>query len=274
MAGTERVFEIIDEAEESPDPQDAIDIGRPGGRVAFQDVSFEYVPGRPVLLGIDFEVEPGTSIALVGPTGAGKTTIVNLLARFYDVTGGAILIDGRDIRACTRDSLRQCFGIVLQDTYLFAGTIRENIAYGRPDATEAEIIEAAIAANADHFIRRFPDGYRTVLTESGTNLSQGQRQLIAISRAVLSDPAILILDEATSNVDTRTEFHLQEAMLKLMKGRTSFIIAHRLSTIRDAGRILVVDDGTIVMEGTHNELVGREGIYRNMYESQTRGIKT
>ena len=272
LAGAERVFEIIDEAEEAADPPHAVPLESPRGEVTFDQVSFAYVPEVTVLHGVSFTAPPGSATALVGPTGAGKTTIVNLLARFYDVSSGRILIDGRDIRDYTRDSLQRCFGVVLQDTYLFAGSIRDNIAYGNPTATDAEIRASAEAANADHFIRRFPDGYDTRLTESGSNLSQGQRQLIAIARAVLSDPTILILDEATSNVDTRTELRIQEAMLALTRDRTSFIIAHRLSTIRDADRILVVDDGTIIEEGTHTTLAAHPGVYRDMYESQTRDI--
>jgi ATP-binding cassette subfamily B multidrug efflux pump len=273
VAGAERVFEVIDETEELPDGPHAVAVGRPAGHVVFDRVSFEYVPGVTVLHGISFAAPPGSATALVGPTGAGKTTIVNLLARFYEISDGRILIDGRDLRDYTRDSLRRCFGIVLQDTYLFGATIRDNIAYGNPAASEAQVVVAAVAANADHFIRRFHNGYDTMLTESGANLSQGQRQLLAIARAVLADPAILILDEATSNVDTRTELHIQEAMLALMRGRTSFIIAHRLSTIRDADRILVIDAGRMAMEGTHADLLTRPGVYREMYESQQRGVQ-
>ena len=216
--------------------------------------------------------EEGSHTALVGPTGAGKTTIVNLLTRFYDVTDGRILIDGRDIREYTRDSLRKCFGIVLQDTYLFSGTIKENIKYGKLDATDEEVAEAAAMANADVFIKRLPKGYDTVLSESGGNLSQGQRQLLAIARAILANPSILILDEATSSVDTRTELNIQEAMLKLMNGRTSFIIAHRLSTIRDADTIMVIDGGEIVEKGSHDSLIEKKGTYYNMYFNQFKNI--
>ncbi|HBF77843.1 MAG TPA: multidrug ABC transporter ATP-binding protein, partial [Clostridiaceae bacterium] len=223
--------------------------------VVFENVSFGYNKDNLIIKNISFDVKEGSTIALVGPTGAGKTTIVNLLTRFYDVSDGRILIDGEDIRNYSRDSLRQCFGIVLQDTYLFSGTIKENIRYGKLDATDEEIMNAAVMANADVFIRRLPKGYDTVLSESGSNLSQGQRQLLAIARAILSNPSILILDEATSNVDTRTELHIQEAMIKLMEGRTSFIIAHRLSTIRHADTIMVIDDGRIKEKGNHDCLI-------------------
>ncbi|MBI4978022.1 MAG: ABC transporter ATP-binding protein [Spirochaetes bacterium] len=268
VAGAERVFEIIDEQEEPSDPKDAVSLTTPRGDVVFTDVSFGYRPDVPVLKNISFTAPSGSDTALVGPTGAGKTTIVNLLARFYDVTEGSIFIDGRDIRDYTRDSLRRCFGIVLQDTYLFSGTVRENIRYGRLDATDAEVEHAALMANADIFIRRLPNGYETALTESGGSLSQGQRQLITIARAILADPCILILDEATSSVDTRTELHIQEAMRKLMRGRTSFIIAHRLSTIRDADVIMVIDNGIIVERGHHDELMKEPGVYQTMYLSQ------
>jgi ATP-binding cassette, subfamily B, multidrug efflux pump len=242
--------------------------------VVFEDVSFGYRTDVSVLRNVSFEAKEGSTIALVGPTGAGKTTIVNLLARFYDVTSGRILIDGRDIRDYTRDSLRSCFGIVLQDTYLFSGSIRENIRYGKLSASDTEVETAAVMANADVFIKRLPKGYDTILTESGSNLSQGQRQLLAIARAILADPTILILDEATSSVDTRTELHIQEAMLKLMKSRTSFIIAHRLSTIRDADIIMVIDQGEIVEKGNHEELLTSGGVYSKMYFSQLRRTET
>lgn len=238
------------------------------GDVVFEGVCFGYRPDVPILKDISFEAHSGSSTALVGPTGAGKTTVVNLLARFYDITAGKILIDGRDIREYTRDSLRRNFGIVLQDTYLFSGTIRDNIRYGRLDASEEEIRQVAVMANADMFIQRLPHGYDTVLTESGGNLSQGEWQLLAIARAILAGPAILILDEATSNVDTRTELRIQEAMLKLMEGRTSFLIAHRLSTIQGADTIMVVKGGRIVERGNHHRLLEKNGVYRHMYFSQ------
>ena len=268
LAGAERVFEILEEAEEAPDPGHALPLDDPKGDVVFREVAFGYRPGVSVLSGIDFTAPAGSTTALVGPTGAGKTTIVNLLTRFYDVSKGSILLDGRDIRDYKRDSLRRCFGIVLQDTYLFSGTIRENILYGRPEASEADMVRAAVMANADAFIRSLPKGYDTRLSESGASLSQGQRQLLAIARVILTDPAILILDEATSSVDTRTELHIQEAMLTLMKGRTSFIIAHRLSTIRNADRIMVIDGGRIAESGSHRELLQAGGVYARMYESQ------
>lgn len=272
VAGAERVFEILDENEEPEDKADAIQLENPKGHVTFDNVSFGYRSDVLILKDINFDVEGGSNIALVGPTGAGKTTIVNLLARFYDVSDGRILIDGKDIREYSRDSLRKCFGIVLQDTYLFSGTIKENIRYGRLDATDDEVYKAAAMANADYFIRRLPDGYNTILSESGGNLSQGQRQLLAISRAILANPSILILDEATSSVDTRTELRIQEAMLKIMKERTSFIIAHRLSTIRDADTIMVIDGGSIVEKGNHSELIDSNGVYHNMYFSQFKNM--
>ena len=253
LAGAERVFEILDEPEEPEDRPRAVTLENSRGHVVFEHVSFGYRPDIPILKDISFDARAGSRNALVGPTGAGKTTVVNLLARFYDITDGRILIDGRDIREYSRDSLRSCFGIVLQDTYLFSGTIKDNIRYGRLDATDEEIRMAAAMANADLFIQHLPLGYESMLTESGGNLSQGQRQLLAISRAILANPSILILDEATSNVDTRTELHIQEGMSKLMNGRTSFIIAHRLSTIRDADVIMVVDGGQIVERGSHDE---------------------
>ncbi|MDP4146420.1 MAG: ABC transporter ATP-binding protein [Bacillota bacterium] len=268
VAGAERVFDIIDEKEEPEDSKAAVELKQPKGHVVFNKVSFGYRSGVPILKNINFQAPKGSSIALVGPTGAGKTTIVNLLTRFYDVTEGSISIDGRDIREYTRDSLRKCFGIVLQDTYLFSGTIRENIKYGRLDAVDEEMERAAAMANADVFIKRLPKGYDTVLSESGSNLSQGERQLLAIARAILSNPSILILDEATSSVDTRTELNIQEAMLKLMKDRTSFIIAHRLSTIRDADTIMVIDHGEIVESGNHDELISQRGVYYSMYSNQ------
>lgn len=270
IASAERVFEILDEEEEAADVAGAKVIENPQGNVVFDNVTFGYRSDVPILKNISFEARQGSTIALVGPTGAGKTTIVNLLARFYDVTDGRILIDGNDIREYSRDSLRRCFGIVLQDTYLFSGTIKENIKYGRLDATDHEVEAAAAMANADVFIKRLPKGYDTPLSESGSNLSQGQRQLLAIARAILANPSIQILDEATSNVDTRTELNIQEAMLKLLKGHTSFIIAHRLSTIRDADTIMVIDGGEIVERGNHDTLINQGGAYHKLYFSQFR----
>jgi ATP-binding cassette subfamily B protein len=272
VAGAERVFEVLDEREEQKDSEGAKILENPKGHVVFENVSFGYRRDIKVLKDINFEAKPGSNIALVGPTGAGKTTIVNLLTRFYDVTSGRILIDGVDIEEYTRDSLRRCFGIVLQDTYLFSGTIKENIKYGKLDASDEEVEKAAAMVNADVFIKRLPKGYDTMLSESGSNLSQGQRQLLAIARAILADPPILILDEATSSVDTRTELHIQEAMLKLMEGRTSFIIAHRLSTIRDADTIMVIDKGQIMEQGNHEELITKQGIYNGMYFSQFKNL--
>jgi ATP-binding cassette subfamily B protein len=268
IASAERVFEAMDEAPEPVDPPDAIELKDIKGEVEFRDVSFSYEEGVPVLKDVSFHAKPGQTIALVGPTGAGKTTIVNLLTRFYDIDSGTILIDGIDIKKIKRTSLRSLLGIVLQDTYLFSESVRENIRYGRLDATDEEVEAAARLANAEQFILRLPKGYDTVLSEDGGDLSQGQRQLLAIARAILADPAILILDEATSSVDTRTEQHIQEAMLNLMKGRTSFVIAHRLSTIRKADIILVINDGEIIERGRHEQLLEKKGFYYNLYMSQ------
>jgi ATP-binding cassette, subfamily B, multidrug efflux pump len=273
VAGAERVFEILDEQEEPDDLQDAVVLDKPKGHVVFENVSFGYRGDVPILKNVSFESDIGSSTALVGPTGAGKTTIVNLLTRFYDVTEGRILLDGRDIREYTRDSLRSCFGFVLQDTYLFSGTIKENIKYGKPGASDKEVINAAKMANADAFIKRLPNQYETILSENGGNLSQGQRQLIAIARVILAKPAVLILDEATSSIDTRTELHIQEALLSLMEGRTSFIIAHRLNTIRDADRIMVIENGKIVEQGNHGELMGTQGRYYNMFFNQFKNVE-
>lgn len=273
MAGAERIFQLLDVRPDITDKPDAIEMPSIQGHVVFDHVHFSYVPGVPVLKDICLEAKPGQTIALVGPTGAGKTTIVNLLSRFYDVDSGRITIDGIDIRDVTQDSLRRQLGIVLQEPFLFSGTIMENIRYGRLDATDEEVIEAARLANADQFIRRLPDGYQTDISERGSNLSEGQRQLIAIARTILANPRILILDEATSSVDTRTEIHLQEALLKLMKGRTSFVIAHRLSTIRHADLVLVVHEGQIIERGTHEELLQKRGFYSQLYMSQFRRLE-
>ncbi len=268
VAGAERVFEINDQRPEVADSPDAVELTHVDGDVTFANVRFGYRPEVPILKDISFTVPAGSTLALVGPTGAGKTTVVNLLARFYEIDGGSIRIDDRDIREYTRDSLRQAFGIVLQDTYLFTGSILENIRYGNPDATDDQAREAARRASADGFVQSLPEGYETILTESGGNLSAGQRQLLAIARAILADAPILILDEATSNVDTRTELNIQQAMLALMAGRTTFIIAHRLSTIQDADRILVIDGGQIVEQGNHAQLLAQDGVYARMWNSQ------
>ncbi|HHY22969.1 MAG TPA: ABC transporter ATP-binding protein, partial [Clostridiaceae bacterium] len=270
LAGAERVFEIMDEVPEIIDEPDSIILDDIKGQVIFDDVYFEYKKDVPVLKNINLEALPGQTIALVGPTGAGKTTIVNLLMRFYDVNDGSIMMDGIDIRELKLDYLRSSLGMVLQDTYLFSDTVRENIRYGRLEASDEEVEEAARLANAHSFIHRLPDGYDTKVTEGGSNLSQGQRQLITIARAILADPEILILDEATSSVDTMTEMKIQEAMLSLMKGRTSFVIAHRLSTIREADQILVINSGEIIEKGTHEELMETQGFYYNLYMSQFR----
>ncbi|SEG28256.1 ATP-binding cassette, subfamily B [Paenibacillus sp. UNC499MF] len=279
IAGAERVFEVLDAKTEYPGiPQSKKDNDADGpplkvaGEVVFEDVSFSYKPGSPILSDISFTAKPGDTIALVGPTGAGKTTIVNLLTRFYEIDGGAVRIDGTDIRELDKDSLRGQLGIVLQDAYLFSDTLRENIRYGRLDATDEEVEAAARLANADGFIRKLPHGYDTPMSSEGGNLSHGQRQLITIARAILADPAILVLDEATSSVDTRTEMHIQEAMNLLMKGRTSFVIAHRLSTIRDADLILVLNGGKILERGTHDELLAAGGFYYELYSSQFREV--
>lgn len=273
VAGAERVFEILDEQEEPADLPEAIPLESPKGHVVFENVSFGYRPDVPILRNVSFESMVGSSTALVGPTGAGKTTIVNLLTRFYDVTSGRILLDGRDIREYTRDSLRRCFGFVLQDTYLFSGTIKENIKYGKPNATDEEVEKAAGMANADTFIKRLPNGYETELSENGGNLSQGQRQLLAIARVILAKPSLLILDEATSSIDTRTELHIQEALLTLMEDRTSFIIAHRLNTIRDADTIMVIDQGQILEKGNHDSLMDQQGRYYNMFFNQFKNVE-
>ncbi|MCU6711338.1 ABC transporter ATP-binding protein/permease [Paenibacillus sp. J5C_2022] len=268
IASAERVFELLDEEEESPEPAAPVVLTAPRGDVAFRDVQFGYSADAPLIDNMNINVGSGQTVAIVGPTGAGKTTLVNLLMRFYEVNGGAITVDGRNIREMERGQLRSLFGMVLQDTWLFNGTIRDNIAYGRAGATESEVVDAAVAAHADHFIRTLPEGYDTVLNEEASNISQGQKQLLTIARAILADPAILILDEATSSVDTRTELQIQEAMQRLMAGRTSFVIAHRLSTIRDADLILVMDKGSVIEQGTHEELLAKGGFYADLYNSQ------
>jgi ATP-binding cassette subfamily B protein len=271
LAGAERVFEIIDTKPEIADPPDAIELKTVKGDVTFEHVKFGYTPDVPIIKDMTLEAKAGQIIALVGPTGAGKTTIVNLLTRFYEIQGGKITIDGTDIRNIRKRDLRKKLGLVLQDTFLFSGTVMENIRFGRLDATDEECIQAAEMADADHFIRQLPQGYQTNLSERASNLSQGQRQLLSITRAILANPAILILDEATSSVDTRTEARIQMALLKLMKGRTSFVIAHRLSTIRDANTVVVIDKGSIVEKGTHDELLSKKGFYYHLYMSQFKG---
>lgn len=272
LACAARVFSLLDEDDRVPDKENAAVLS-PKGTVDLKDVCFRYVPDRPLIEGFNLHVKPGQRIAIVGPTGCGKTTMINLLMRFYDVNSGAILVDGTDIRNATRHSLRKSFGMVLQDTWLKAGTIRDNIAYGRPDASEEDVIDAAKAAHAHSFIRRLPDGYDTVITENGGNISQGQKQLLCIARVMLGGengelPPMLILDEATSSIDTRTEIKIQSAFARLMNGRTSFIVAHRLSTIQEADVILVMKDGHIIEQGTHEELLKKQGFYANLYQSQ------
>lgn len=271
IASAERVFEILDETEEVADSDDAQLIAFPRGNVNLQNVKFRYQENVPLIEDLSIEVKAGQTVAVVGPTGAGKTTLVNLLMRFYEIDGGKITVDGVDIRDIKRTALRSIFGMVLQDTWLFNGSIRDNIAYGREGASEAEIIRAAKTAHADHFIRTLPEGYNTILNEEASNISQGQKQLLTIARAILADPAILILDEATSSVDSRTEVYIQKAMIALMKKRTSFVIAHRLSTIRDADLILVMDNGSVIEKGTHNELLAQGGFYADLYKSQFSG---
>lgn len=271
LAGAERIFNVLDTVPDLEDTEDAVDLEQIRGDVTFEHVDFGYVPDVPVLRDVSLHAEAGQTIALVGPTGAGKTTIVNLLTRFYDIDAGAIRIDGENIRTVHKESLRRQLGIVLQQSFLFAESVMENIRYGRLDASDDEVIEAAKLANADAFIRRLPQGYASELSERGANLSEGQRQLLAIARAILADPRILILDEATSSVDTRTEIQIQRALLELMKGRTSFVIAHRLSTIRKADKIVVIEDGEIVEQGHHDELLAQRGAYYRLYQSQFRG---
>ena len=273
LAGAERVFEVIDAPSENDDAPQAAALNGVQGRVRFDGVNFSYVPGIPIIKNMTLEAKPGETVALVGPTGAGKTTIVNLLTRFYEIDGGRISLDGTDIREIRKADLRRQLGLVLQDTFLFSSSVVDNIRYGRLDAEDEDVVRAAETADADHFIRQLPQGYETILSERGSNLSQGQRQLLAIARAILADPAILILDEATSSVDSRTEARLHGALHRLMEGRTSFVIAHRLSTIRDADELLVIDHGEIIERGTHRELLERRGFYHHLIMSQFKGIE-
>ena len=273
LACAARVFELLDADDQIPEAENAA-VLQPDGHVQLQDVSFRYLPDRPLIEGLSLDVKPGQRIAIVGPTGCGKTTLINLLMRFYDVNGGAIKVSGTDIRDVTRASLRGSYGMVLQDTWLRAGTVRENIAYGKPDATLEEVVAAAKAAHADSFIRRLPEGYDTVIAEDGGNISQGQKQLLCIARVMLCLPPMLILDEATSSIDTRTEVRIQKAFARMMQGRTSFIVAHRLSTIREADVILVMKDGHIVEQGNHDELLAAGGFYAKLYNSQFEGVET
>jgi ATP-binding cassette subfamily B multidrug efflux pump len=272
IAAAERVFEVLDEAEQIPDQKDLLHLDKPKGDVKFEHIKFGYSEEKILIEDMSIDVKKGQTIAIVGPIGAGKTTLVNLLMRFYEINDGKITVDGIDIRDMERGKLRSLFGMVLQDTWLFKGSIKENIAYGREKAKEEEILQAAQVAYADHFIRTLPDGYDTILNEEANNISQGQKQLLTIARAILADPAILILDEATSSVDTRTEIHIQKAMLALMEGRTSFVIAHRLSTIRNADLILVMNQGSIIEKGTHQELLKQDGFYADLYNSQFVGL--
>ena len=273
LACAARVFELLDADDQIPEAENAA-VLQPDGHVQLEDVSFRYLPDRPLIEGLSLDVKPGQRIAIVGPTGCGKTTLINLLMRFYDVNGGSIKVSGTDIRGVTRASLRGSYGMVLQDTWLRAGTVRENIAYGKPDATLDEVVAAAKAAHADSFIRRLPDGYDTVIAEDGGNISQGQKQLLCIARVMLCLPPMLILDEATSSIDTRTEVRIQKAFARMMQGRTSFIVAHRLSTIREADVILVMKDGHIVEQGNHDELLAAGGFYAKLYNSQFEGVET
>ena len=273
LACAARVFELLDADDQVPEAENA-PVLQPDGHVQLQDVSFRYLPDRPLIEGLSLDVKPGQRIAIVGPTGCGKTTLINLLMRFYDVDGGSIRVSGTDIRDVTRASLRGSYGMVLQDTWLRAGTVRENIAYGKPDASLDEVVAAAKAAHADSFIRRLPEGYDTVIAEDGGNISQGQKQLLCIARVMLCLPPMLILDEATSSIDTRTEVRIQKAFARMMQGRTSFIVAHRLSTIREADVILVMKDGHIVEQGDHDQLLAAGGFYAKLYNSQFEGVES
>ena len=268
VASAERLFELLDATEEEPDLKNSIPLGRAKGEVIFKDVSFRYVDDQPLIENFNLTVKPGQTVAIVGPTGAGKTTLVNLIMRFYEINSGLITLDGIDTSKLTRDDLRRQFGMVLQETWLFSGSMRENIAFGSTNPTEEEIATAASAANIDHFIRALPKGFESLLTDDNSTVSNGERQLLTIARAFMADPAILILDEATSSVDTRTEVLVQQAMAKLRSGRTSFVIAHRLSTIRDADVILVMDKGALIEQGTHHDLMAAKGFYYDLYASQ------
>jgi ATP-binding cassette subfamily B protein len=271
VASAERLFELLDEVEELPETADTTVIEFPNGEVKFENVDFSYKKEEPLIKNMNIDVKRGHTIAIVGPTGAGKTTLVNLLMRFYEIDAGKITVDGVDIRDMKRGKLRNMFGMVLQDTWLFNGTIMQNIAYGKEGATDEEIMQAARAAHAHHFIKTLPDGYNTILNEEASNISQGQKQLLTIARAILANPTIMILDEATSSVDSRTEVYIQRAMTELMQNRTSFVIAHRLSTIKDAELILVMNKGSIIEMGNHNELLAKNGFYADLYNSQFTG---
>ena len=268
LASAARVFALIDEEPITPEDADAVDLKQAEGSVELDHVNFSYVPEKSLIEDFNLSVKPGQRIAIVGPTGCGKSTVINLLMRFYDVKSGAVRVDGNDVRHMTRRSLRANYGMVLQETWLKSGTIRDNIAYGKPDATDEEIIRAAKEAHAHSFIKRMPEGYNTVITEDGGNLSQGQKQLLCIARVMLCLPPMLILDEATSSIDTRTEIRIQKAFATMMKGRTSFIVAHRLSTIREADVILVMRDGHIIEQGNHESLLAKNGFYAQLYNSQ------